>query len=160
MKIPVNQRIRPTLALAAIALLLQPAAMAQQKDSSSGRETTASQQSAVSPAEKMTVAEAQAGEQELPDSPGAMQSQTNAEDQPPPQQQNSLHEPVGTAAAEWMPITGVAASRPAGAALAPAKQRRARSILIKVGALVGAGVAVGTVAALSAGSPSRPAGAR
>ena len=67
-------------------------------------------------------------------------------------------EPVGTAAAESIQTTGVAASRPAGAAVAPAKQRRMRSILIKVGALVGVGVAVGTTMALSKGSPSKPPG--
>ena len=107
---------------------------------------------------------------QLPDSPGALWSQNNAETlqqpdtqtsaQVSPDQQMPSREPVGTAAAGWQPVTGVAASRPAGAAFAPAKQRRVRSIVIKVGALVGAGVAVGTVAALSAGSPSRPAGSR
>jgi hypothetical protein len=70
------------------------------------------------------------------------------------------HEPMGTAAAESVAVTGVAASRPAGAAVAPAKQRRVRSILIKVGAVVGVGVAVGTTMALSQGSPSRPPGSR
>jgi hypothetical protein len=63
---------------------------------------------------------------------------------------------VGTAASESVKATGVAASQPAGAAIAPAKQRRTRSILIKVAALVGAGVAIGTVVGLSAASPSRP----
>jgi hypothetical protein len=73
-------------------------------------------------------------------------------------QQTVVHQPVGTAAAEALPITGVAASRPAGAALAPARQRRVRSVLIRVGSLVGAGVAIGTTMALSQGSPSRPPG--
>jgi hypothetical protein len=65
---------------------------------------------------------------------------------------------VGTAVAETPTTTGVAASNPAGAAIAPAKQRRVRVLLIKVGAIAGVGVALGTVAALSAGSPSRPPG--
>jgi hypothetical protein len=64
--------------------------------------------------------------------------------------------PVGTAAAPYEKTTGVAASRPAGAVIAPAKQRRARSILIRVSVVVGAAVAVGTVVALSHGSPGRP----
>ena len=72
------------------------------------------------------------------------------------QQQNDAQRPVGTAAAPYEKATGVTASRPAGAAIAPAKQRRARSILIKVGVVVAAAVAVGTVVALSHGSPSRP----
>ena len=70
--------------------------------------------------------------------------------------QTDTQEPVGTAAATFIKTTGVAASRPAGAAIAPAKQRRARSILIKVAAIAGAGVAVGAVVALASASPSRP----
>jgi len=72
------------------------------------------------------------------------------------QQQSGTSEPVGTAAAPYEKPLGVAASRPAGAAIAPAKQKRAGSILIKVGVIVAAAVAVGTVVALSSGSPSRP----
>jgi hypothetical protein len=63
---------------------------------------------------------------------------------------------MGTAAAPSEPASGIAASRPAGAAIAPAKQKRSRSFVIKVGLLVGAAVAVGTVVALSSASPSRP----
>ena len=72
------------------------------------------------------------------------------------QAQNETAKPVGTAAAPYEKTTGVAASRPAGAVIAPAKQRRARSILIRVGVIVGGAVAIGTVLALSHGSPSRP----
>jgi hypothetical protein len=111
----------------------------------------------------------------LPDSPGSVRLQIIADNrlgsaqQPAPQpqqnstqqqsgtqQQTGTQQPVGTAASESVKATGVAASQPAGAAIAPAKQRRTRSILIKVGALVGAGVAIGTVVGLSAASPSRP----
>ncbi len=80
-------------------------------------------------------------------------SGTQTESGPP--QQESVQKPVGTAAAPYEKATGVAASRPAGAVIAPAKQRRVRSILIRVGIVVGAAVAVGTVVALSHGSPSR-----
>ncbi|MEO6965740.1 MAG: hypothetical protein ABI076_07560, partial [Acidobacteriaceae bacterium] len=72
----------------------------------------------------------------------------------PEQPQNS--NPVGTAAAPYEKTTGNAASRPAGAVIAPAKQRRTRSILIRVGILLGAAVAIGTVVGLSSASPSRP----
>ena len=68
-------------------------------------------------------------------------------------------EPAGTAAAQIGKLKGGPASKPAGAAIAPAKQHRVRSFLIKFGALAGAGVAAGTVYALSKGSPSRPPGA-
>ncbi len=69
-------------------------------------------------------------------------------------QQNGTTAPVGTAAAPYEKGIGVAASRPAGAVIAPAKQRRTRSILIRVGLIVAAGVAIGTVVALSSASPS------
>ena len=70
--------------------------------------------------------------------------------------QRSGTPPVGTAAAPYVEPGGVAASRPAGAAIAPAKQRRTRSFAIKVGLLVGAGIAIGVVTAVSLSSPSRP----
>jgi hypothetical protein len=97
-----------------------------------------------------------------------------AQDQPPPagtqtqspqssaaqassdQSPNGFTKPVGTAAARAETITGVAATRPVGAAIAPAKQRRARAILIRVSVVVGAAVAIGTVVALSGASPSKP----
>jgi len=171
MKTQVDLQVRAIVALMAAALWLQPAAVAQQRlDSGPGQQvdqTVAAQHPAVSSSES-TAGPTQPLDQQLPDSPGAVQSQINdgvqqSGGQPAAQstqpQQNRLHEPVGTAAAEWMPLTGVAASRPAGAALAPAKQRRARSVLIKMGAVLGAGLAVGTVMALSAASPSKPPGA-
>jgi hypothetical protein len=109
---------------------------------------------------------------QLPDNPtparseSPVRSESKDQSQPSPTSQSNpqspsqgkTREPVGTAAAEQERTTGIAASKPAGTAIAPAKQKRVRMILIKVGALVGAGVAVGTVAALSSGSPSRPPG--
>jgi len=73
---------------------------------------------------------------------------------PPPQK------PVGTAAAGPMKVSGVAAFQPTGVAIAPAKQRRARTIALRVGAIIGAGVAVGTVVALTFATSSKPPGAR
>ncbi len=96
-------------------------------------------------------------DQAAPQEPEALPEQRQAA--PPSPRVTTQHEPLGTAAAESIPITGVAAFRPTGAALAPAKQRRVRSLLIKVGAVVGVGVAVGTTMALSQSSPSRPPGA-
>jgi hypothetical protein len=65
-------------------------------------------------------------------------------------------EPAGAATAEKVPTTGGAASRPAGLAIAPAKQHQTRSLLIKIGAIAAAGVAAGTVYGLSRGTPSSP----
>ncbi|HWF92319.1 MAG TPA: hypothetical protein VN684_08545 [Terriglobales bacterium] len=91
---------------------------------------------------------------ELPDSPGATAAQQQTPGSVPVQQ------PTGTAAAQQGKISGSALSEPAGVAIAPAKQRRVRSILIKMGFIAGAGIALGTVAALSAASPAKPPGAQ
>jgi len=111
--------------------------------------------------------------QELPNDPGASrlqtvtgttqgsndQQSTGAQAQQQQQQQNQTP-PVGTAAAPEAPaVTGVAASKPAGVAIAPAKQRRTRAFFIKVSAIVGGAAAIGTVAALASRSPSKPPGA-
>lgn len=72
------------------------------------------------------------------------------------QQQPDQSKPLGTAAAPPESTMGVAASRPAGAVIAPAKQRRERAILIRVALVVGAGVALGTVMALTHATPSQP----
>jgi hypothetical protein len=57
-------------------------------------------------------------------------------------------------------LVGGTASRPAGAAIAPAKQKQVRSFLLKMGVIAGAGVALGTVYALSRSSSPTPPGAR
>ena len=67
--------------------------------------------------------------------------------------------PVGTAAAGVIPASGIAASQPAGVAIAPAKQHRVRTIVLRTGAIIGAGVAVGSVVVLTEATPSKPPGA-
>jgi hypothetical protein len=110
----------------------------------------------------------------LPDSPGATRSQlqdssgqsgsSRAQDTAPaqaaaPTQREEEQRPVGTAAAEAPKVSGITAAQPAGVAIAPAKQRRVRTIVLRVGAIAGAGVALGTVIALTAATPSKPPGA-
>ena len=65
---------------------------------------------------------------------------------------------MGAATAESVPTTGGAAAKPAGVAIAPAKQHQTRSLMIKIGAALAAGAAVGTVYALSRGTSSTPPG--
>jgi cytoskeletal protein RodZ len=89
-----------------------------------------------------------------PQTAAGQQAADRAAQTAPPQE--APHRPVGAAAAPYEPTMGIAASRPAGAAIAPAKQRRVRTILISLGVVAGAAIAVGSVAALSHGSPSRP----
>jgi hypothetical protein len=73
---------------------------------------------------------------------------------------DALLQPQGAAAARVQPTTGTAASQPAGAAFAPARQKRSHSFLIRMGVLAGAGIAVGSVVVLSSGSPSKPPGSK
>lgn len=80
--------------------------------------------------------------------------------QPKTQQtQQPQTEPQGAATAEKVPTAGGAAAKPAGVAIAPAKQHQTRSLLIKLGAVAAGAVAAGTVYALSRGTPSTPPGA-
>lgn len=72
----------------------------------------------------------------------------------------AFQQPQGAAAARLQPTTGTAASQPGGAALAPARQKRSRSLLIRLGVLAAASVAVGAVVALSEASPGKPPGSR
>lgn len=99
---------------------------------------------------------------ELPDSPGAVSAQSSSGQQANSTssnaQQKPQSEPSGTAVAPQVQVSGGAASKPAGVAIAPPKQRRTRSLLIKFGFIAGAGAALGTVAALSAASPGRVPG--
>lgn len=87
---------------------------------------------------------------ELPENPGRSGENATVSPQPAP----AKPEPNGTAVAPKIETSGGAASKPAGVALAPPKQRRVRSLIIKLGVLAGAGIAIGTVAGLSAASPS------
>jgi FtsZ-interacting cell division protein ZipA len=93
---------------------------------------------------------------ELPENPG--RSSTPAPNTAAPAPQNNVPpapQPSGTAVAPEVQASGITASRPAGVAIAPPKQRQIRTWLIRFGFIAGAGVALGTVAALSAASPSR-----
>lgn len=87
--------------------------------------------------------------------PSGNEQTGNTPEAPQPKQQQP-NQPVGAATAERVPTAGGAAAKPAGAAIAPAKQHQTRSLLIKIGAIAAAGAAVGTIYALSRGTPSKP----
>ena len=100
--------------------------------------------------------------QDAQNSPGSLDTQSTLTTLEEPQSPKSmrLQQPVGTAAAGPSRASGIAAAQPAGIAIAPAKQRRVRTIVLRFGAIVGACTAVGTVVVLSRATPSRPPGAR
>ena len=132
----------------------QPVQPSQQSDSSAQPDRNASQ----APPQPVTT---------YPDAAGTAQPTAPASDQSPDapqpkaQQPNgqAQSEPQGAATAEKVTTAGGAAAKPAGVAIAPAKQHQARSLLIKIGAFVAAGAAAGTVYALSRGTSSTPPGA-
>lgn len=89
----------------------------------------------------------------LPDAPRPQSTQTPPSQQPAPA-------PSGAAGAKAANVKGTPAAQPTGAAVAPVRQRGHHSLLIKVGLVAGAAIAVGSVVALSQGrSQARPPGA-
>lgn len=158
-----NHWLGRLVAVLLTALLALPAgqsgsAMAQQAVQSGSETASSAVSDSTSATGSVPSAGAGVSESELPENPSPASDQAQSETSQPaagPSQDNA-HRPVGTAAAPYEPVTGVAASRPAGAAIAPAKQRRVRTFLISLGVIAGAGIAVGSVMALSHGSPSRP----
>lgn len=99
----------------------------------------------------------------LPDAPSQLQPNAavpsgTSSPAPSSDPQRPPATPDGTAAARAARVIGGPASKPAGSAIAPAKQRQTRSILIKLGVIAGAGLALGTVYALSRSAPNRPPG--
>ena len=97
---------------------------------------------------------------ELPENPGRSSTPAGAPAPPLPASASPQQpvQPSGTAVAPAIQASGGAASKPAGVAIAPPKQRQVRSWLIRFGFIAGAGAALGTVAALSAASPGRVPG--
>ena len=87
-----------------------------------------------------------------PQQPTPAQSQQQTPQQPPALPQ----EPVGTAAAPAERPSGVPGSRPSGAAIAPAKQKRVRAFVISIGIALAGAAAIGTVVGLSRASHSTP----
>ena len=85
-------------------------------------------------------------------------SQAQNGQQQPANAQKKQNAPLGAAAAEAGKTAGGAASRPAGAALAPANQNQKRSLLIKLGLVAAGAAAIGTVYALSHATGSTPPG--
>lgn len=88
-----------------------------------------------------------------PQQPASQPQQQNQQQPGPPQDGQA---PVGTAAAPYEKPTGIPGSRPAGAAIAPAKQRRVRAIVISLAVVLAGAGAIGAVAGMSKASHSQP----
>lgn len=96
---------------------------------------------------------------ELPNAPSATQQQQQTNTSNQTKEPEVKEAPLGAAAAQAGKTSGGAASRPAGTAIAPAKQRQTRSLLIKVGAIAAGAAALGIVYGLTRSTPSLPPGA-
>lgn len=99
-----------------------------------------------------------------PDAPSEVQRSQQAQQTPTapesqPAQQHRPANPLGTAAAQQGATRGGVASKPAGEAIAPAKQHQVRSLLIKVALVAAGAAAIGTVVGLTRGTSSVPPGA-
>lgn len=145
---------RPIAAILALLLAAPVAQAAPQQSAPAPSQPAVTQQQPVPTQQPET--QPSAPEPAAPDAPSPRLRDLSASSSSSQSEQISGQNPVGTAAAPETKPTGIAASRPAGAAIAPAKQRRAKIILIRVGIIVAAGAAIGTVAGLSRGSSSRP----
>jgi len=132
----------------------QPAAPAnqnQQQPAPSGTTVNPSQ----APLNPVTTYPDASDTQQQPSPNAAPQTTTTIPEGPQPKKPA---EPVGAATAESVPTTGGAAAKPAGVAIAPAKQHQTRSLMIKIGSALAACAALGTVYALSHGTSSTPPG--
>ena len=148
----------PIAACLAILLVLQLGNLTEGKAQQVPSTAQGAQESAPAPSNQQPAANSNtSGASSAPSYPDAPTPAANpSSESSSSDQQNGETKPLGTAAAPYTKPTGVMGSRPAGAVIAPARQRRVHTILISIGILAGAGIAIGTVAALSKGSPSRP----
>lgn len=110
------------------------------------------QQNATPDPSKGPLQPAPANNDNVPNAPSPQSTQA--------QQPQSEQRPEGAAAAPGIKTAGGAASRPAGTAIAPAKQHQTRSLLIKIGAIAAGAAALGAVYGLSKSSPSTPPGSQ
>ncbi|MGZ4855266.1 MAG: hypothetical protein ACXV96_08600 [Candidatus Angelobacter sp.] len=131
----------------------QPQQPAGQQSVNPGTSVNPSQ----APLQPVTTYPDAAGAEQGQPSPNAAPQTTSIPEGPQPTKPAPA-EPVGAATAESVPTSGGAAAKPAGIAIAPAKQHQTRSLLFKIGAVVAAGAALGTVYALSHGTSSTPPG--
>ena len=133
-------------------LLLQPALAAAQPQ----EPATPSAGTNGSAASEISSSQPPSATDELPSAPVPQSSPQSQQQAQSSQQPNAPQQPVGTAAAPYEKPTGVPGSRPAGAAIAPAKQRRVRAIVISLGLILAGAGAIGAVAGLSKASHSQP----
>ena len=161
---PPASGLKSSIVVALCALLLaQPFQGVSQEPAVSSSQPSPAQNSEVSrvqpPDELPSAPEPQAPsqpQQQTQQQTQPQQSQTQPQQGQPAQKPDNGQQPVGTAAAPLEKPTGVSGSRPAGAAIAPAKQRRVRAIVISLAVVLAGAGAIGAVAGMSKASHSQP----
>jgi len=147
-----SKQIAATLVLLVAAQMSEAAALPVQEQQ---QPAPAQQQTTASVTTPQETGKPGAKVPEAPD-PAMQQAEPGFASHSQDAQPQNAQQPVGTAAGPYANPSGMAGTRPAGAAIAPSKQKRKKAILIRVGLIVGGAVAVGAVAGLSKGSPSHP----
>jgi cytoskeletal protein RodZ len=154
-----NKGIRRFLSLSLVGMLMSAVSLSAEPAPQNTQEPVQTQPSrAPDNAQSSQQTATSPNSTELPDAPTTAQA-SSQERSDPSQAQNPGSVPSGAAGAKMPHAKGAPAARPLGAAIAPAKQRGRRSLLIKVGLVAGTCVAVGSVFALSKGSSAKPPGA-
>ena len=145
----------PLVITLCMTLLIQPTFGAAQETprnpQPSASETSTMEFSSSQPPEELPSAPVPQATSQSPQQSQQSQQQSQQPNTPQPQQPA-----VGTAAAPYEKPTGVPGSRPAGAAIAPAKQRRVRAIVISLGVILAGAGAIGAIAGMSKASHSQP----
>lgn len=159
---PRNRFLKQYLSLCLVASLVLPLEAFASTGNNDAQQTSSTSQASTQNTEPATTGQDSAAP--APQSTGASQnsSQTSSQNgaetptQQPSKPQEQVPPPKGTAAAPDTRVDGVPAATPSGAAIAPAKQKRVRRFSIRTALVVGAVIAVGTVAGLSLATSAKP----
>jgi hypothetical protein len=145
------------------ASVLEPAPPAAGSSSALPDAPSAAKETAVAQQTQPEVVPVGPEQSPAPEQPAETQPQPASENTQPPANTTPVparsEQPLGTAAAEKGTTRGGAASKPAGVAIAPAKQKRSKSFLIKLGAVAAGAAALGAVYVLTRSTSSTPPGA-
>lgn len=155
---PHNRFLKQYLSLCLVASLVLPFEAYASMGHDDAQQTSSTSQQSTQNTEPATTGQDSAAP--APQSTGASQNSSQNSAQTPTQQPSKPQEqappPKGTAAAPDTRVDGVPAATPSGAAIAPAKQKRVRRFSIRTALVVGAVIAVGTVAGLSLATSAKP----
>ena len=159
---PRSRFLKQYLSLCLVASLVLPFEAYASTDHDDAQQTSSTSQQSTQTTEPATTGKdssapaSQSTDASQNNSQPGSQSSSQTPTQQPSQSQEKAPQPKGTAAAPDTRVDGVPAATPSGAAIAPAKQKRVRRFSIRTALVVGAVIAVGTVAGLSLATSAKP----